>query len=62
MRRGIDNKFPSGAFTLNEQEIINNGKTEGCPVCKSKDTGKIYLENTKALYFCQQCGVVRVQL
>lgn len=50
------------SFTVDEQKTISNGKAEGCPVCKSKDTGKIYLENTNVLYFCKQCGVMRVQM
>jgi len=49
-----------------ETEKIAKNEHEGCPVCKSKETGKWNTRgcsgSTDSLYYCKKCGVVRVYL
>lgn len=56
----------SGNFSRVEQEKIDKGNINGCPVCGCKDTGIKHIQgfcgSSDSFYFCQKCGVTRMGL
>jgi len=54
------------SLNIYEKEKVEKGECKGCAVCQSKKTGKWgtsgIMGSTDYLYYCLDCGTIRVWL
>jgi hypothetical protein len=66
MKKQSNGKWPSVIFDIHEKKILERNEHNGCPACGCKDTGKWSTQGicgtTDYLYFCQNCGLLRMGL